>query len=174
MDGQTIVELRLKAIRESFGYTQSDIAKILGVNRSLISIWEQGYANIALRQLIKLCYIYKVPMDYILGLSKKINKNIKYKFKEEIDLKYIGIKVKEIRKSVGYTQEKFAKKLDTKRSSISYYEIGKMMMSTADLKQICEVFGYSADYIVGNTLECLKYKVKNKIKTKEIREMINN
>ena len=48
------------------------------------------------------------------------------------------------------------------------------MMSTADLKQICEVFGYSADYIVGNTLECLKYKVKNKIKTKEIREMINN
>ena len=67
-----------------------------------------------------------------------------------MDLMLIGKRLWEIRKSEHLTQEKFAQRLDTKRSSISYYEIGKMMISTADLKQICEVFGVSADYVVGN------------------------
>ena len=89
-----------------------------------------------------------------------------------MDLKSIGLKLKDIRKKANLTQEKFAKKIDTKRSSISYYEIGKMMISTADLKQICETFGVSADYVVGNTDINIKREKKIKIKTKEIKEKI--
>lgn len=48
------------------------------------------------------------------------------------------------------------------------------MISTADLKQICETFGYSADYIVGNTKECIKLPIKEKIKTREIKDYITN
>lgn len=79
-----------------------------------------------------------------------------------------------LEKRATLTQDKFAKKIDTKRSNISYYEIGKMMISTADLKQICETFGVSADYIVGNIDINIKRNKKIKLKTKEIKEKVSN
>lgn len=170
-DNLTVIEKRIKLLRERVGYSQLDIAKKMCVNRSLIALWENGYANISLKQLIKLSYIFQVPIDYILGIVDEID-NFHYSFIYKMDLKNIGIKLKQIRKSQGLTQENFAKKIDTKRSSISYYEIGKMMISTADLKQICETFGVSADYIVGNLSENINRKKKIKIKTKDIKEKI--
>ena len=168
----TVVEIRIKSLRLQFNYTQNEIAKLMHVSRSLICLWEQGYANISLKQIIKLASIYKVPLDYLLGIIDNIDFKVKYKFISTLDLKYLGIKLKETRKSLGLTQERFAKKLDTKRSSISYYEIGKMMMSTADLKQICETFGVSSDYLIGNTDTFIIRTKINKIKVKDIKELI--
>lgn len=170
----TIIELRIKSLRQKFKYTQNELAKLMHVSRSLICLWEQGYANISLKQIIKLASIYKVPLDYILGIIDKIDPKANYKYIDSLDLKYLGNKLKETRKSLGLTQDKFAKKLDTKRSSISYYEIGKMMMSTADLKQICETFGVSSDYLIGNTDTFIIRTKLNKIKVKEIKELITN
>ena len=170
----TIIEIRMRLLRERIGFTQNELANLLGVSRSLIGIWENGYANISLKQIIKIAAIYKVPLDYILGITNKIDYNIKYTYITKMNLKFIGEKIKEIRKKEGLTQEKFANKIDTKRSSISYYEIGRMMISTADLKQICETFGFSSDYIVGNTKTNIKRKKVNKLKTKNIKEIITN
>lgn len=169
----TIIEERIKYLRDRRGFTQSEFAKLIGVSRSLVCVWENGYANISLRQMIKISYVYLVPLDYILGITDTFQiKN--YKFINKLDLKYVGEKIREIRKKEGLTQERFAKKIDTKRSSISYYEIGKMMISTADLKQICLTFGVSADYIVGNINKRLESPKHNKIKVKEIKEKITN
>jgi len=170
----TIIETRIKAIRERIGLTQNELAKLMHVSRSLICLWEKGYANISLKQIIKLASIYKVPLDYLLGITDKIEKNRNYKYIDKINLIYIGKKLREIRKKEKLTQECFAKKIATKRSSISYYETGKMMISTADLKQICETFGISSDYIIGNTEEWIKREKKEKLKVKEIKEAIAN
>ena len=168
----TVIEYRIKHLRERIGYSQLEVAKKLGVNRSLIALWENGFANISLKQLIKLASIYQVPVDYLLGIINEIDA-FPYAYIQDMDLKRIGEKIKEIRKAHGLTQEKFASKIDTKRSSISYYEIGKMMISSADLKQICETFGVSADYIVGNIDINIKREKKVKIKIKEIKEKIS-
>jgi len=169
----TIIENRIKFLRERLGYTQYDLAKMLNISRSLVAIWENGYANISLKQIIKFCNVYDVSLDYLLGIVD-VPKDYDYCFINNLNLKYVGEKIKEIRKNEKLTQEKFASKIFTKRSNISYYEIGKMMISTADLKQICETFGYSADYIVGNTFICIKRVKKQKIKTKDIKEFIAN
>ena len=145
----TIIEIRIRSLRERLGYSQNKVANNLGISRSLIASWENGYANISLKQLIKLASFYQVPLDYLLGIIDKVD-HYSYHYIDNMDLMLIGKRLWEIRKSEHLTQEKFAQRLDTKRSSISYYEIGKMMISTADLKQICEVFGVSADYVVGN------------------------
>ena len=170
----TIVEIRIKSLRQQFNYTQNEIAKLMHVSRSLICLWEQGYANISLKQIIKLASVYKVPLDYVLGIIDNIDLKVKYEYISTLDLKFLGNKLKETRKSLGLTQDKFAKKLDTKRSSISYYELGKMMMSTADLKQICETFGVSSDYLIGNTDTFIVRTKLNKIKVKDIKELITN
>ena len=169
----TVIEERIFNIRERIGYTQEELAKKLGVSRSLVNNWENGYANISLKQLIKLAYIYQVPIDYLLGIIEEID-NYDYHYIDTMDLKSIGLKLKEIRKANKMTQDKFAQKIDTKRSSISYYEIGRMMISTADLKQICETFGVSADYIVGNITDNINRDKKQKLKVKDIKEKVSN
>ncbi len=169
----TVIEERIFNIRERIGYTQEELAKKLGVSRSLVNNWENGYANISLKQLIKLAYIYQVPIDYLLGIIEEID-DYEYHYIDTMDLKSIGLKLKEIRKNNKMTQDKFAQKIDTKRSSISYYEIGRMMISTADLKQICETFGVSADYIVGNIKNNITRNKKQKLKVKDIKEKVSN
>lgn len=169
----TVIEERIFNIRERIGYTQEELAKKLGVSRSLVNNWENGYANISLKQLIKLAYIYQVPIDYLLGIIEEID-DYEYHYIDTMDLKSIGLKLKDIRKTNKMTQDKFAQKIDTKRSSISYYEIGRMMISTADLKQICETFGVSADYIVGNINNNITRNKKQKLKVKDIKEKVSN
>ena len=169
----TIIEERIFYLRDKLGYTQAELACNLGVSRSLVNNWENGYANISLKQLIKLASFYQVPLDYLLGIVDEIDIH-GYHFVNNINLEEIGKKLREIRKSEHLTQEKFAQRLDTKRSSISYYEIGKMMISTADLKQICEVFGVSADYVVGNIDTNIKREKKIKMSMKDIKEKISN
>ncbi len=150
----TIIEERIIDLRIEVNYNQGDVAKLMNVSNSLISMWERGDANISLRQIIKFCSIYQVSLDYILGLSNvKNNKDYEYKYIDKLDKKYLGIKIKEIRKKARLSQEEFALKIHTKRSNISYYEIGKMMISTADLKEICLKFNCSSDYLIGNILE---------------------
>lgn len=167
----TIIEIRLKEIREKIGFTQKMVSDKMHISRSLLSVWENGYANISLKQLILIASIYKVPIDYILGIIDKED-DYHYLYINKMNLAYIGTKLREIRKKEKLTQERFAKKIDTKRSNISYYETGKMMISTADLKQICETFGVSADYITGNTKKFIMREKKEKIKPKEIKEVV--
>ena len=171
-NNKTIVEERIRFIGERVGYTQKQVASALKISRSLVNNWEHGFANISLKQIIKLAYFYQVPIDYLLGIIDEVD-SYPYHYVKDMYLKSIGMKLKALRKNLGFTQEKFAQRLDTKRSSISYYEIGRMMISTADLKQICETFGISADYLVGNLEQNIKREQKIKIKAKEIKEKIS-
>lgn len=169
----TVVEKRLSYLRKIKNLTQKQLAEQLGVSQALITSWENGYQNISLKLLIKLAYFYKVPIDYIFGLVTKYNPEI-YKFTSNLDLKYLGHKIKNIRINEDLSQEEFAKAIKTKRSNISYYEHGKMCMSSADLKDICNTFGYSADWCLGNTSTCIRRDKKITIKDDEIRVFIEN
>lgn len=167
----TIIEIRIRFLRDLKGLMQKDVARELNVSRALINSWENGYSNISLKQLMRLSYFYQVPVDYILGLTTKFDKNI-YQFKNELDLKFLGSRIRLIRKIEGYNQEDFSTKVHIDRSSLSLYENGKINISNADLKEICDTFGYSADWCLGNTLECIKREKKVKIKPEEIKEFI--
>lgn len=167
----TIIEIRIKFLRDLKGLTQKEVAEALNVSQSSINSWENGYINVSIKQLMHIAYFYQVPVDYILGLTTKFNKEI-YTFKKDLDLKYLGKKVRLIRKTKELTQTAFAKLIHTSASNISYYEVGKMMMSSADLKEICNTFGYSADWCLGNTLECIKRKPKITLKVEEYKEYI--
>ena len=139
----TVVEIRIKFLRNLKGITQEELSKKLGVSQSLINSWENGYQNVSLRQLVKLAYFYGVPVDYIFGLITNL------------------------------TQEEFAKELHTKRSNIGYYERGKLTMSSADLKEICNDFGFSADWCLGNTDVCIRRDKKIFLDESEYKTYIN-
>lgn len=60
---------RLKALRKEKKLTQPQLAKMLGVSNGLISFWENGVNEPTINYLIKLCKIFEVSADYLLGLS---------------------------------------------------------------------------------------------------------
>ena len=54
-------------------------------------------------------------------------------------------RIKEVRKSLGLTLEKFGERIGLKKSAVSLIENGKNAVTDANVKAICRVFG--VDYI---------------------------
>ncbi len=58
---------RITSLREDNDYKQKDIAEILGIKQSAYSKYEKRRTKIQVEDLIKLCELYNVSADYILG-----------------------------------------------------------------------------------------------------------
>ncbi len=62
-----------------------------------------------------------------------------------------GIRLKEIRKYNGDTQEDLARRLDFSVSTVRKWEQGAAEPGLATLKQICTLYHVSADFLIGLT-----------------------
>ena len=61
----------LKEIRKNSGLSQLQIAKILNVDRTLVSQWERGICEPSINVLRKLCIIFDISADEILSIETK-------------------------------------------------------------------------------------------------------
>lgn len=69
MDIKKAVGNRLKDSRKAAGYTQKQVAAMLYMTQQQYSRFETGVFELNYAQLIKLCQLYEVSADYLLGLS---------------------------------------------------------------------------------------------------------
>ncbi|MBR5239938.1 MAG: helix-turn-helix transcriptional regulator [Clostridia bacterium] len=60
---------RLKDIREDHDLTQTQVAKHLFITQQQYSLYEKGLREIPVSMVIKLAKLYKVTVDYLLGLE---------------------------------------------------------------------------------------------------------
>ncbi|MBQ7343266.1 MAG: helix-turn-helix transcriptional regulator [Clostridia bacterium] len=60
-----------------------------------------------------------------------------------------GLKLKELRKQAGMTQQQLADKLCITKSVVSYYELSERTPSPDVLKDLAIIFHVSADYLLG-------------------------
>ncbi len=60
---------RLKELRTERGLGQIQLAKELGVGKSVISLWETGKSEPTLGNLVKIALFFGVSTDYLAGLS---------------------------------------------------------------------------------------------------------
>ena len=65
---------RLRDLREDHDLTQEDVVHILGTSQTMYARYERGANELPIRHLLKLCKLYNVSSDYILGISE-INDN---------------------------------------------------------------------------------------------------
>ena len=61
---------RIRELREDHDYTQKEVAEYLGIEQTVYSRYERGINDMKIENIIKLCKIYKVSADYILGIPK--------------------------------------------------------------------------------------------------------
>ena len=59
----------INKLRTHIGFTQTTLAKRLGLSRSAINAWEMGISIPSTQYLVELSKLFKVSTDYILGLE---------------------------------------------------------------------------------------------------------
>lgn len=57
----------IRKLRTDMGYTQKQVAEILGVSQNTYSQYEIGILNYPVDALVKLADFYGVSVDYLLG-----------------------------------------------------------------------------------------------------------
>jgi transcriptional regulator with XRE-family HTH domain len=61
----------LKRIRKEKGLTQKEVAERIQVGQSIISDWEKGTRNPGFLGIYKLCQLFDMTLDELLGIEKK-------------------------------------------------------------------------------------------------------
>lgn len=60
---------KIRELRELNGYTQTALAKRLGLSRSAINAWEMGISIPSTQYIVELAKLFKTSSDYILCLD---------------------------------------------------------------------------------------------------------
>lgn len=76
----------IKSLREQNKYTQSELAKILGITRSSVNAWEMGISVPSTQYVVELANIFKVSTDFILGVKSTATINVDGLNDEDIEL----------------------------------------------------------------------------------------
>jgi Predicted transcriptional regulators len=71
-------------------------------------------------------------------------------------------RIKMLRQAKGWTQDELGKKLSVKRSAVSKYETGKVPLTDDTIRKLSEIFGESADYILGSNNSEINLTEKDK------------
>lgn len=75
----------LRVIREDRGFTQKNIADVLGTTQQYYSDYENGKRDIPIRIYITLSKFYNVSIDYLAGMKSEVEEF--YGAKEKADIK---------------------------------------------------------------------------------------
>lgn len=59
----------IKALRETAGFSQAELAKRLGVTRSSVNAWEMGLSVPTAQYVVDMAQLFHVSTDYLLGLN---------------------------------------------------------------------------------------------------------
>ena len=71
---------RLQDLRKKAGYSQEQVAEMLGISRQAVSKWESGQGKPDIENIIKLTEVYSVSADYILlGTEKEVTVSVEKK-----------------------------------------------------------------------------------------------
>ncbi len=67
---------RIKLLREQQDYTQTELAKQLGITRSGVNAWEMGISVPSTQYIVELAKRFKVSCDYLLGVDSTSTVNV--------------------------------------------------------------------------------------------------
>ena len=137
---------RLKNLREQLEIKQSDLAKLLKISNKTYSAYEIEYEIIPSKHLIKLVDYLNTSVDYLFGFTDLVQYN---SYQTGINLNFSDQRIKDFRKENKITQTKLANQLNTTFSVISGYEIGRRLIATSFLYDLCKKYHISADYLLG-------------------------
>ena len=136
---------RIKEIRKSLNLTLEKFGEPLGVTKTAISNIEKGNRNLTGQMIKTVCLQYNVNEDWLRnGTGKMFNQTF---------VLTEGARIREIRKSLGLTLEKFGEPLGVKKSAISGIETGNRNLTDQMIKAVCLQYNVNEDWLRNGTGE---------------------
>ncbi len=147
---------KIKQLRIKFGKTQVQVANALGISQQLLCKYEHG-SQIPNEVLVKFSKYFHVSIDYLL------DNNIKDDKTEFV----IVNNIKFLRKKFGVTQKQLSSELGIDQSTISKWELNKVLPDIKTLIKIAEYFNVSLDSLVDKNI------VEEQVLEEDINHCIN-
>lgn len=79
---------RIKFLREKKSYTQTELAKKLGITRSSVNAWEMGISVPSTQYIVELSNMFSVSTDYLLGAEKTSSIDLAGLTEQDIEIIY--------------------------------------------------------------------------------------
>lgn len=133
---------RIKDTRIDNDFTQEYIANCLKVPQRTYSSWENEEVKTSLENIIKICRILNISIDYAVGLS---NNPKRFFDVTKLNLKIIAKNILKIREIENLSQKELAIILDYSKSMLSGIEHGKVTISLEKLYLLAKKYNYSID-----------------------------
>lgn len=77
---------RIKELREEKAWTQTELAKILGVTRSCVNAWEMGISVPSTQYVAELASLFHISTDFLLGVEATASVSVEGLSDEDIQL----------------------------------------------------------------------------------------
>lgn len=78
----------IRYLRETAGFSQSQLAKKLDVTRSSVNAWEMGLSTPTIQYVVALSKLFHVSTDYLLGTETKLSIHLDSYSTEEREVLY--------------------------------------------------------------------------------------
>ena len=83
-------------------------------------------------------------------------------------------RIKELRKTLGFTQQEFADRIGVKRNTVATYEMGRSMPSDSAISLICREFSVSEDWLRNGNGDMFKPRSRNKELFEYFNQIVEN
>lgn len=134
----------IKTLREANGYSQEELGRMVGVQKSAVNKWEKGIVkNLKRETILKLSDIFNVnPARFIDEHSIST---------ESVSYGMFQIRLKELREDKGLSQGKLGKQIGVAQSTVGMWENGTNKPENSKLVALANFFNVSTDYLLGKT-----------------------
>ena len=133
---------RIKQVREHFGLSQVHFAQQINKSPGFISLVETGRSNVSDETIETICSRFPINEAWLRNGEGKMTDDA------PVDMKNIGIRVKQLRKEMKLTQEQFAAATGYTNTQNHLVESGKVKPSDKFLQKICEVYEVSQEWLL--------------------------
>lgn len=125
---------RISKLRQENNLNKEELANKIGYSKSIITYWENNERTPNAQALVSLASCFNVTIDYLLMTD---NRN------------QFADKLKEARKTKGYTQKEVATKLQVVESAYANWEQGRAEPSINAIKQLTQILDITPNYLFG-------------------------
>lgn len=132
---------RLKTLRIRRGYSQDDVAKLLGIGRTTYLKYESG-ENKPSRKLKELAALFGVTTDYLLGCTKESDTN------DDIS-KIFSERLSRMLDERGMSQRDFARLIGVSCPAVNDWLKGRKMPLMGRIDKICKVLSIGRAKLMG-------------------------
>lgn len=143
---------RLRELREGENLTQADLARLCNLSEPTISLYESGKREPSYKKLLLISEKLETSPNYLLTGKNGGSLNQSGQTKDNLTPyrnKALARRIKEERLKKGWTQKQIAEMLGVEVGTFSGYEREYRTPETKTLERLADLYGVSADYLLG-------------------------